>query len=73
MDTRAGASLLMYSRRMSELSPAERTAGTARILVTAGMLVAAEALWRGSVVRTLLATLVLAAGGGLLFLAKRAD
>lgn len=73
MDTRAGASLLMYSRRMSELSPAERTAGTARILVTAGMLVAAEALWRGSVVRTLLAALVLAAGGGLLFLAKRAD
>ena len=63
----------MYSGSMSELSPAERTAGTARILVTAGMLVAAEALWRGSVVRTLLAALVLAAGGGLLFLAKRAD
>ena len=70
---RAGAAVLMYSGPMSELSPAERTAGTARILVTAGMLVAAEALWRGSVVRTLLAALVLAAGGGLLFLAKRAD
>ena len=63
----------MYIRWMSELSPAERTAGTARALMTAGMLFAAEALWRGSVVRTLLATLVLAAGGGLLFFAKRAD
>jgi len=58
---------------MSELTPAERTAGTARILVTAGTLAAIEALWRGSIVRTLLATLVLAAGGGLLLLAKRAD
>jgi hypothetical protein len=58
---------------MSELSPAQRTAGTARILVTAGVVVAAEALWRGSVARTLMACLVLVLGGGLLFLAKRAD
>ena len=58
---------------MTPLSPAERTAGTARILVTAGTLVAIEALWRGSVVRTLLGALVLAAGGGLLLFAKRAD
>lgn len=57
---------------MPELSPAERTAGTARILVTAGVLVAVEALWRGSVLRTVLAALVLAAGGGLLLFAKRA-
>ena len=58
---------------MSELSPAARTAGTARVLMTAGMLFAAGAFWRGSVVRTLIAALVLAAGGGLLFFAKRAD
>ncbi|HOA94463.1 MAG TPA: hypothetical protein PK072_12190 [Quisquiliibacterium sp.] len=58
---------------MSELSPAQRTAGTARILVTAGVVFAVEALWRGSVARTVMACLVLALGGGLLFVAKRAD
>lgn len=58
---------------MPELSPAQRTAGTARILMTAGALFAAEAVFRGSVARTLLATLLLAFGGGLLFFAKRAD
>ncbi len=58
---------------MPELSPAQRTAGTARILMTAGALFAAEALFRGSVARTLFATLLLAFGGGLLFFAKRAD
>lgn len=58
---------------MSELSPAQRTAGTARILMAAGALFAAEALFRGSVARTLLATVLLAFGGGLLFFAKRAD
>lgn len=58
---------------MAELSPAQRTAGTARILMTAGALFAAEAVWRGSVARTLLATALLAIGAGLLFFAKRAD
>jgi len=58
---------------MSELSPAQRTAGTGRILMTAGVLFAAEAIWGGSVVRTLVATLVLALGGGLLFAARHAD
>ena len=58
---------------MPELSPAQRTAGTARILMTAGALFAAEAVFRGSVARTLLATVLLAFGGGLLFFAKRAD
>ena len=58
---------------MSELSPAQRTAGTARILMTAGALFAAEAIWRGSVARTLLAAVVLLFGGGLFLLAKRAD
>lgn len=58
---------------MSELSPAQRTAGTARILVFAGLLFAAEAIVRGSVARTLMAGALLVFGGGLLFLAKRAD
>jgi len=58
---------------MAELSPAQRTAGTARILMMAGVLFAAEAIWRGSVARTLVAGALLVFGGGLLFLAKRAD
>ncbi len=58
---------------MAELSPAQRTAGTARILMMAGVLFAAEAIWRGSVARTLVAGTLLVFGGGLLFLAKRAD
>ncbi|HMN64449.1 MAG: hypothetical protein KF786_11810 [Burkholderiaceae bacterium] len=58
---------------MAELSPAQRTAGTARIVLTAGILFAAEALWRGSVARTLMAAALMVFGGGLLFLAKRAD
>jgi len=58
---------------MAELSPAQRTAGTARILMTAGVLFAAEAIWRGSVARTLFAAAVFVFGGGLLILAKRAD
>ena len=58
---------------MTEHSPAQRTAGTARVLMTAGVLFAAEAIWRGSVARTLIASALLVFGGGLLFLAKRAD
>jgi hypothetical protein len=58
---------------MPELSPAQRTAGTARILLTAGAAVALEAMWRGSVARTLIASALLVFGGGLLFVAKRAD
>jgi len=58
---------------MVELSPAQRTAGTARVVLVAGILFAAEALWRGSVARTLVAAALLVFGGGLLILAKRAD
>ena len=58
---------------MHDLSPAQRTAGTARIIVTAGVMVAIEAILRGSVARTLVAVAVLMLGGGLLFVAKRAD
>lgn len=58
---------------MAQLSPAQRTAGTARIVLTAGILFALEALWRGSVTRTLMAAALMVFGGGLLILAKRAD
>lgn len=58
---------------MAQPSPAQRTAGTARIVVTAGLLFALEAAWRGSVARTLVAGAILALGAGLLFFAKRAD
>jgi len=59
--------------KMSELSPSQRTASTARFLLGTGSLVALEAMWQGSVARTLLASAVLAMGGTLLFFAKRAD
>lgn len=58
---------------MTNQSPAQRTAATAKILLTAGLLFAAEALWRGSVARTLVAACLLVFGGGLLMAAKRAD
>ncbi len=58
---------------MTRLSPAQRTAGTARIVLTAGILFAAEALWRGSIARVLMAAALLVFGGGLLILAKQAD
>jgi len=58
---------------MTQLSPAQRTAGTARLLMSAGLLFAAEAFWRGSAGRTLLAAALIVFGGGLLILAKRAD
>lgn len=58
---------------MARLSPAQRTAGTARIVLTAGILFAAEALWRGSVARTVMAVALLVFGGSLLIFAKRAD
>ncbi|MBN9461509.1 MAG: hypothetical protein J0H00_09800 [Burkholderiales bacterium] len=58
---------------MTELSPAQRTAGTARIVLTAGILFAAEALWRGSIARTVMALGLLVFGGGLLLFAKHAD
>ncbi len=58
---------------MTRLSPAQRTAGTARIVLTAGILFAAEALWRGSVARTLMAAALMVFGGSLLIFAKRAD
>jgi hypothetical protein len=58
---------------MTDLSPSQRTAGTGRILLTAGALLALEAMWQGSVTRTLIASALLVVGGGLVFVAKRAD
>lgn len=58
---------------MADLSPSQRTAGTGRILLTAGALVALEAMWQGSVARTLLASAILIIGGGLVFLARHGD
>ena len=57
----------------SPLTPSQRTAMTARVVVTAGILFAVEAAWRGSVARTMMAFAMLALGAGLLFFAKRAD
>ncbi|UCE31118.1 MAG: hypothetical protein JSW68_13955 [Burkholderiales bacterium] len=58
---------------MGELSPGQRTATTAKILMTAGILFVLEAIWRGSLVRTLLAGALLAGGGALLAFARRTD
>lgn len=46
---------------------------TGRLLVLAGALVACEALWQGSVTRSVIACGLLGVGAGLLFLAKRAE
>jgi hypothetical protein len=58
---------------MAELSPPQRTAVTGRVLITAGALVASEAMWQGSVARTVIASGLLAVGSALLFFAKRAE
>lgn len=58
---------------MTDLSPAQRTAMTARVVLTAGVCGALEAMFHGSVVRIVLSTLVLGLSGGLLAFAKRAD
>lgn len=53
------------------LGPAQRTAVTARIVLTAGACASLEAVWNGSVARVVLAAIVLAFSGGLLAYAKR--
>ncbi len=58
---------------MTDQTPAQRTAATAKILLMAGLAFASEALWRGSVARTLIAGGLLVFAGGLLVAAKRAD
>ncbi|MFT3800856.1 MAG: hypothetical protein QM766_06505 [Burkholderiaceae bacterium] len=58
---------------MIEQTPAKRTAVTAKIVLTAGMLFAIEAVARGSVARTVVAACLLVFGGGLLMAARQAD
>lgn len=58
---------------MAQLSPAQRTAATARILLAVGALFVIEALARGSAMRTAIAAAVVAIGGSLLFAAKHSD
>lgn len=56
-----------------QTSPAQRTAMTARIVLTAGLCGALEAAAHGSVLRIVLSAAVLVFSGGLLAFAKRAD
>ena len=55
------------------MTPGQRTAVTAKILITAGILFAIEAYWRDSFARAMLATTLFGGGGLLLSFAKRAD
>lgn len=57
----------------TDLSPAQRTAMTARVMLTASVCGALEAMFHGSIARVVLSALVLALSGGLLAFAKRAD
>ena len=57
----------------SPMTPGQRTAVTAKILITAGILFAIEAYWRDSFARAMLATTLFGGGGLLLSFAKRAD
>lgn len=65
--------VLGYCNGMAELTPAQRTASTARGLMYAGALFVTEALYRGSAMRAALASAIVAFGAGLLMLAKRAE
>jgi hypothetical protein len=54
-------------------SPGQRTAITARLILLAGAMIAAEAFLRDSFARGLLAMAIFSGGGLLLAFAKRAD
>jgi hypothetical protein len=56
----------------TNLTPAQRTATTAKILMSVGLLFALEAIWRDSMLRAILSTGVLAGGLGLFAFARRA-
>lgn len=55
------------------VSASQRTATTAKLLLLAGLLFAAEALLRGSVIRIFMASGLLVFGGGLLLAARHAE
>jgi hypothetical protein len=56
----------------SLLTPSERTASTAKLVLLAGLVAAAEALLRDSIVRTFMAAGLLVFGAGLLAAARQA-
>jgi hypothetical protein len=58
---------------MYSMTPSQRTATTAKIVLIAGILFAAEALLRGSIVRTFIASGLFMFGGGLLIAARQAE
>jgi hypothetical protein len=55
------------------VTPSQRTASTAKLLLIVGLIIAAEALLRGSVIRTFMAGGLLVFGGGLLMAARQAE
>lgn len=63
---------MKLSPRSTTLTPSQRTAGTGRVVLTAGLLIVVEALWRGSAARIVMAMAILALGASLLVFAKRA-
>jgi hypothetical protein len=58
---------------MYSMTPSQRTATTAKVVLVAALLFAAEALLRGSIVRTFIASGLLIFGGGLLLAARQAE
>jgi Ca2+/H+ antiporter len=56
---------------MPEISPAQRTATTAKVILGAGIIAWGSALLQGSVVATVLAGVLLVFGGALLIAARR--
>ena len=58
---------------MPDLTPAQRTASTAKFVLMAGGVFITEALLRGSAMRAAIASAIVAVGASLLILAKRAD
>ncbi|NLD54656.1 MAG: hypothetical protein GX652_08370 [Burkholderiaceae bacterium] len=56
---------------MPEITPAQRTATTAKVILGAGVLAWGSAMLRGSVVATVIAGVLLVFGGALLIAARR--
>ena len=56
---------------MPDISPAQRTATTAKVILGAGIVAWGSAFLRGSVVATVLAGALLVFGGALLIAARR--
>lgn len=58
---------------MSDLTPAQRTATTAKVILAASLITWATAVLKGSVMTSMLAGALMLLGGGLLMAARRAD